>query len=628
MLKRSFVAVGAIAMAAWLPLIGGGEYSAVVDIRPDGSDRARVSVVLPAIDADTAIWVLPAVVPGSYSFDKYYRFCHNLRAYDSVGGELRVSRTEDGQWVLHEARRVRSVRYEMDDTFDDPDKKAYIFPPSGTSWRADTAAVLNWFGIMGYVEGYDKAPYSVEVLFPEAWAGIGALRPERVAGGRDRWRADSYHELADSPVLYCRPDTVSYMEGPTAIRIAVFSPGGAVSSRLLMDIIKPITGAVHKFLGSMPVEEYAFLFYFDNAQSSDLTLRNMWGALEHMQSSLYVLPEMKDSADLHQWVASTAAHEFLHILVPLTLHSEHIADFNFRAPTMSRHLWLYEGVTEYFAYASMAIDTALLSEKEFLKVMREKYEVTASAGYDYSLTDFSENILTDEYKDLYGTIYDRGAVAAMLLDIRLREISGGERGLLELVQELAADYGADNPFDDAEFLSVIEKKEGLEVGEFLWSYMAGAKPLAFNEYLAKVGWRWLDSLESEELSFGVGISIKRTDSTAAVLISSKWLNLFGAFNGDTVMAINGVEVDIDDPEIRPLLRELYRPSKAQPMTIRVRGAGSAERTLEAVPILQKVVQRNVLAGDASATEEQLLLRRRLLRRDQQATTLGIKSRDK
>ena len=45
-----------------------------------------------------------------------------------------------------------------------------------------------------------------------------------------------------------------------------------------------------------------------------------------------------------------AAHEFFHIVTPLSIHSEEIQYFDFNQPKMSEHLWLYEGSTEYHAH--------------------------------------------------------------------------------------------------------------------------------------------------------------------------------------------------------------------------------------------------------------------------------------
>ena len=40
---------------------------------------------------------------------------------------------------------------------------------------------------------------------------------------------------------------------------------------------------------------------------------------------------------------------FSTLFSPLSVHSEEIHSFDFNEPNMSMHLWMYEGVTEYFA---------------------------------------------------------------------------------------------------------------------------------------------------------------------------------------------------------------------------------------------------------------------------------------
>jgi predicted metalloprotease with PDZ domain len=49
------------------------------------------------------------------------------------------------------------------------------------------------------------------------------------------------------------------------------------------------------------------------------------------------------------------SHEFFHIVTPLSIHSKEIQDFDYNDPKMSEHLWMYEGVTEYFANLSKSI---------------------------------------------------------------------------------------------------------------------------------------------------------------------------------------------------------------------------------------------------------------------------------
>jgi predicted metalloprotease with PDZ domain len=53
--------------------------------------------------------------------------------------------------------------------------------------------------------------------------------------------------------------------------------------------------------------------------------------------------------ELVKSMMDVVSHEFFHIVTPLTIHSKEIQDFDYNDPKMSEHLWMYEGVTEYFA---------------------------------------------------------------------------------------------------------------------------------------------------------------------------------------------------------------------------------------------------------------------------------------
>jgi predicted metalloprotease with PDZ domain len=51
--------------------------------------------------------------------------------------------------------------------------------------------------------------------------------------------------------------------------------------------------------------------------------------------------------ELVKSMMDVVSHEFFHIVTPLSIHSKEIQYFDYN-PKMSEHLWMYEGVTEYF----------------------------------------------------------------------------------------------------------------------------------------------------------------------------------------------------------------------------------------------------------------------------------------
>jgi predicted metalloprotease with PDZ domain len=124
-----------------------------------------------------------------------------------------------------------------------------------------------------------------------------------------------------------------------------------------------MSAALEKFFNGLPVLSYQFLYYFEDPEKGPKGKGDGgYGALEHSYSSLYFLPETALEPNLHSMVNEVSSHEFLHILTPLNLHSEEIENFDFVNPKMSQHLWLYEGVTEYFAHLVQLQTSSLLKK--------------------------------------------------------------------------------------------------------------------------------------------------------------------------------------------------------------------------------------------------------------------------
>jgi predicted metalloprotease with PDZ domain len=236
-----------------------------------------------------------------------------------------------------------------------------------------------------------------------------------------------------------------------------------------------------RFLGTLPVDRYVFLFAFGD-YGEDAT-----GAWEHSYSSEYTLAEEPFTPAAGGRITWMAAHEFFHIVTPLHLHSEIVERFNYQRPVPSRHLWLYEGTTEW-ASQKLRLEGGLESLHDYLRELSTKARVDRR-NYDstYSLTDLARTSYTAEGARQYGNIYMRGALVAGLLDIRLLELSGGKRGLRSLVADLSRDYGVSRPFPEDSLIEIIVARTYPEIREFFARYVQGAQRLPLHEYYAKLG---------------------------------------------------------------------------------------------------------------------------------------------
>jgi predicted metalloprotease with PDZ domain len=211
-----------------------------------------------------------------------------------------------------------------------------------------------------------------------------------------------------------------------------------------------------------------------------------YGALEHPSSTTVVMPEEMSKEELSEQLKDVVSHEFFHIVTPLSIHSREIQYFNYNQPKMSQHLWMYEGVTEYFANL-FQINQGLISEEDFYSRMASKINNASAMNDLMPFTKMSANVLVKPYKDQYLNVYEKGALIGMCLDILIREKSNGERGILDLMQKLSREYGPEKPFNDEELFAKITEFTYPEVGQFLKTYVSGITPIPYETFFAKVG---------------------------------------------------------------------------------------------------------------------------------------------
>ncbi|HYF03261.1 MAG TPA: peptidase M61 [Patescibacteria group bacterium] len=575
------------------------------------NDMVKVTIYPPQIKENSIVYILPATIPGTYAKKDFVRFMENVQAFDKKGDIINIERESDQQIRIPNAKNLSKIEYWMHDSWDDADSAKYIFPPGGTNIQEGKNFMINHAGFYGYFDGYKMTPYSITVTKPAEMYGATSLSVNRISPTTDILKSPNYVHLVDNPVMYSAPDTVSFTQGNIRINIAAYSPKPTMNAKKLQGYIEPLTLAIKNFLGEMPVDNYTFLFYFLGEPGVVSQIKG-FGALEHSYSSVYFLPLTPNENQIKELVNSSAVHEFLHILVPLNLHSEEIGDFNYRTPKMSQHLWLYEGVTEYFSHLALAQD-GIHTEDKFMDNIREKImNAEMMSPEPISLTKFSKNILDPEYGDIYPVIYEKGAVTALLLDIRLRELSDGKLTLLKLVNDLTKKYGPNKPFKDNELVDEIVKMTYPEIRQFFNDFVIGEKPLPFKEYFAKIGWNYQPEAVTQKLGFGsMQVHPKMENGKLAIELDPVEESSFGIKKGDMLLSINGEEITPMNGQ--RLFEMMMDPEPGREVELSVL-RGSDTLKLSAVPSLRDKKEKHVIEKNPDIMPQQSKLKKQLIYR--------------
>ena len=480
-----------------------------VDLSDPATHRATITLEVDSLAAGDSIFQFAATAPGTYQTMNIGRFVRDLRATDARGRPVPVRQASTNAWVFSHPSRVRQVTYEVLDTWNTPVSDFPVYPMAGTAIEADHA-LLNAHALFGFPRGMQAQPVTVRFDAPPGWTVETPLRE-----GPQGYEAESYDQAVDSPFLLgARLTTSTLTVGGVPVRIAVHSPSQGITAEELREAMRGTLTAAGRFLGRLPVDRYVFLFRFAPRRENQAM-----GAWEHSYSSEYVLQDVAFSPRVGRGVTEIAAHEFFHVVTPLNIHSEIVEHFNFQTPVPSRHVWLYEGVTEW-ASEKMQLDGGLISLEEYLGNVVEKMR-TDRTQYDttFSLRELALTSYTEEGAEQYGNIYERGAVIAGLLDIRLLQLSGGEHGLRDLVLDLAREYGPRRPFPEDSLYAIIAARTSPQVLDFFARYVDAAQHPPLREYYGLLG---IDLVEDEN---GLPLRlVPRPDATPEQLrLREAWL---------------------------------------------------------------------------------------------------------
>jgi predicted metalloprotease with PDZ domain len=605
-LKNS-LATGFVIVSFSVSAIAQQTYQYSVDLTKLKDDKLEVELIAPAITQKEIHFYLPKIVPGTYMNSNYGKYVQNLRAFNKAGKALPVEKYGDNGWTIKNAAQLYKVDYTVEDTWDATiDNKVYSM--CGTSFEAGKNFILNTPGIFGYFEGMKQLGFNLSFIKPAGFYAATGLMPASTNSTTDVFKCANADHLYDSPIMYYLPDTATIKVGKTDVLIAVYSPHKMATAKFIADHMQTLLLGAKDYLGGkLPVEKYAFIFYFNGEQPKAYAT----GAWEHSYSSFYSLTEQPEKQAVGSWV-SVAAHEFFHIVTPLTICSKEVRQFNFNETVLSKHLWLYEGSTEYFSQHMQAWSGIITPEK-FLENMSQKISYSREAMNDsLSFTELSKES-AGKHADQYGNVYMKGALISNCIDLYLLQLSNAQYGLRQLKHDLGVLYGKDKYFEDDSLFSVIEKLTYPELTPFFKNHVEGGTPIPYATYFAMAGVDYIPAETYKDFTLG-GIMLNDAPG-GMVKVGIKDMNevgrKMGYKEGDILISFNDSLVTEQNLETR--ISELFANAKeGDVMKVKVKRVneqGQAEEKLLQGTIARVEKQRkHVLRFMKNPTTEQLHIR--------------------
>ena len=483
------------------------KYIYSVDLNEVENDRVYVHLHCPGLNQDTVIFHFPKTIPGTYKELDYGEMIPGIEPRDSNGELVPVEKIGKNIFQITQAQDLTMIHYWIDDTWDHPKTMRRIWAMGGTNIEEDENFLINSSGWFGFFDGLELVPIQISLVQPEGMRSFSALPVETEFENTIIFKARDYHHLIDCPIMISEPDTATFMVANTKVFIEThFNGEESGYANLIKKEIQHPMKAVATFTDSLPVDEYHFIMYIrdgrdfmDTLHSKDISLfkkaktviKNVSmfsiGALEHGNSSFYTLTDFGDSS-YTSMIKRVALHEFMHIFTPLNLHSEYIGEFDYVNPRMSKHLWLYEGITEYFANL-IQVQSGLITPLDFFagemsgKIRRaSKYPETK-----IPFTEMSERVFEKKYGRHYRQVYQRGAIIGLLLDIEIIRLTNGEKTLKDIVLALSSKFGSYTSFNEETIFDEFTALVHPDLRKWFADHVEGTVPLDVKGGLAKIG---------------------------------------------------------------------------------------------------------------------------------------------
>lgn len=575
-MKRIFVAIATIALlgSCATSKVASSKKNLIevgIDLNTVVDDKIQVVVNPQKIKKDSIVYQIPAIVPGTYAMSDYGKFISDFKAFDYDGNELTIEKLDTNSWQINDAKKMDKVSYWVDDTFD-ATQKHNIYVMAGTNIEEGKNFFLNLPGFVGYFKGKKETPYTITIKHPENLYETSSLinrNTTKEDNTKDVFTASRYDVISDNPIMYAPLNNVSFTVNGIDVTLSVYSPNNVHAAKDVEEALKTMVEAQTNFLeGFKTTSEYNILVYLFDPK---VYKWNSFGALEHLSSTTVVYPETYTKQQLSNgMINGTISHEFFHIVTPLSVHSEEIHSFDFNKPNMSQHLWMYEGVTEYFANL-FQVNQGLIKEQEFIDEMKKK--ITTSLRYNdtMSFTTMSKKILDNPYARNYGNVYQKGALIGMSLDIILREESKGTYGIRNLMKDLSYKYGESKPFKDDEILDEIVSMTYPAVGEFFNKHLTGNIAIDYDALFAKVG--VVSSTEITDVTYFIDsanqpfLSVNKEQKIFFTKRTNTGLVALGVQAGDIISTINGETITLQNAN--QVIRKSFQWKEGDALTFEV-----------------------------------------------------------
>lgn len=485
-----------------------------ISVADPGSNFLSLTYTIPDVTSDYIEIQLPAWRPGRYEIQNFAKNIQFIEAVSQSGEKLSLRKVTKDRWCI--------------DTSGEKEVKVHYsyyaaVRNAGSSYVDETLWYLNFINFCFYTEGRINDACKVTLDLPDDFqiaCGLSAFWD--IADGipcayGNMLGAKDFYELVDCPLLASASLQKCDYE-IEYVRFSVWVHGNLQPDweRIKRDFERFSREQIAT-MGEFPETLYYFL---------NLILPTaFYHGVEHRNSTMVVLGPDDEGEGLYADLLGVSSHELFHAWNIIRIRPIELLPYDFTKENYFRTCFVAEGCTTY--YGDLFLKRAGVFDhetyiKELQVYMKRHFENSGAARQ--SLTDSSFDLWLDGYEkgipDRKVSVYHKGALAALILDLYIRRKTDHKQSLDDVMRLLWVRFGKPYiGYSLQDYIDIVEEVAGESIEWYWQECIFGNEPLdtRLNETMAFVG------LQMMTFSNG-SIQLNVLEDLHAQVQREKWLS--------------------------------------------------------------------------------------------------------
>lgn len=499
-----------------------------------------ISLYLRELQTDTIHLQLPSWRPGRYELGNFAKNIQKFSIQDMQGNQLSFKKVSKDRWQV-ETKGISELQVKYTYYGNQMD--------AGGTYLDEEQLYINFINCMLYAEDRLDQPCEVHLELPDDYKVACSL----AQSAHHVLLAKDYYELVDSPMIASnRLQHHTYSAGGALFHLWDMGDSGSLSWPLTVEAFRRFSVAQCQAMGGYPGSDYHFLFQF-------LPYKAYHG-VEHGNSTVITLGPTNELhlPDLYKNLLGISSHELYHVWNIIRIRPAEMMPYNFTRENYFTTGFVAEGVTTYYGDLFLARGGVFDLDDYLIELNRTLQRHVSNGGrFNHSLIDSGFDLWLDGYSpgipNRKVSIYVKGSLVALLLDLQLRKLTNNERSLDDVMRILLQEFaenGRGYTYED--YRQIVARVAGQPMDDYFRLFIEGMEPLE-NHLPELLDWVGLylkqqPTKSSSQRYFGFKVgekdgSVITVQDVAANSPAEKYLS-----RGDELVAINGKRVQLNNLE--------------------------------------------------------------------------------